>query len=64
MTFHPEMCGFIIWFKNFIQLEFFCTCSAVQVLIIQVEYFSNLIYIFLGKVAIFFGYFPFAFITR
>ena len=33
---HPELCGFIIWFKNFTQLEFFCTCFDVQFLITQV----------------------------
>ena len=50
---HPEMCGFIIWFKNFTELEFFCTCFDVQFLIIQVEYFTKPICIFLGKVAIY-----------
>ena len=33
---HPELCGFIIWFKNFTQLEFICTCFDVQFLITQV----------------------------
>ena len=50
---HPEMCGFIIWFKNFTELEFFCTCFDVQFLIIQVEYFTKPICIFLGTVAIY-----------